>query len=240
VSFLSTLKARSAERAERDGRKLAPQDFLGGLPADYPTDPVLVVVPLTIGDSDAAVDAAAKYRKGLLADLGDKAKILLDDPVFLQDAEAVEKVHRACRRIDDPSRPAFDSAQQIRDTLTTEEVAVLYAVTMATQRATSPLKMETLEDREALSAAIALADEGGYTPMLDRFPRATLVDVLVFECRSHKATRDELLALKVKHGYLTPKEAYGDFVERVAEAIGIDPDKMMPDAGPIVEPAEES
>jgi hypothetical protein len=207
ASILDTLSARATERATKDGREVRPLDFIGGLAADHPNEPCLVVVPLQMGESDAATESAAKYRKSLLSELGDRAKILLDDPVILEDAEAVEKVWRACRQVGDRSAKAFPSAQTIRDLLRQEEIAVLYAVQRSVQQAASPIKLSTLEDRESISATIAALDSEALTNMLERFPKRDLVDILVFECRAHKQTRDELTAVKVQAGLITAAEA---------------------------------
>jgi hypothetical protein len=217
---LEFIKARQRERAAKDGRPMRAQDFLSGLPEGHSTEPVLTVVPLTIAESEAATRATFEYHKALVANLSDKAKQLLNDLGVVTNAEAVEKVFRACRRCDDLSQPVFASPAEIRDNLTSDELAALYAALATTQRDVSPFKVHTVDDLEALSKSIAGSTSDDLDSLLAKFPRKTLVDVLIYECKAHQVTRDELAALRVSSGAATAASQYGDFVGRVASAGG--------------------
>ena len=77
-------------------------------------------------DSDAA-KAAVAFRKGVLVDLPAQfVQEFLADPTFLDDARCVEKLWRASRDPADVSKPAFPSAQWMREQMTHEELQALY------------------------------------------------------------------------------------------------------------------
>lgn len=77
-------------------------------------------------DSDAA-KAAVEFRKGVLASLPAQfVQEFLADPTFLDDARCVEKLWRASRDASDVSKPAFPSAQWMREQMTHEELQALY------------------------------------------------------------------------------------------------------------------
>lgn len=77
-------------------------------------------------DSDAA-KAAVEFRKGVLSSLPAQfVQEFLSDPTFLDDARCVEKLWRASRDSADTARPAFPSAQWMREQMTHEELQALY------------------------------------------------------------------------------------------------------------------
>jgi hypothetical protein len=82
--------------------------------------------PLFVAEVNAAVEEAFKVRKALLASLPDAhAKRFLDDPSLLDDIKVCEMLWHACRDADDMTRPAFPSAQWMREHLTNDELSAL-------------------------------------------------------------------------------------------------------------------
>lgn len=186
------LKERQRARIIAEGRKLKPSDFLSAdVASKLPDEPCLLVVSLTVAESDQATDAALRYKKQSITQLGERARDLIDEPSLFADADAVERLYRACRKPDEPSERAFASADELRELFTTEELAVLYSVQVETQQSSSPLKTTTLHDREVIASIIAnTEDSPELQAYLARFPRMLLSDLLIWACKDRKIARE--------------------------------------------------
>lgn len=85
------------------------------------------MIALSSAEEADAVKAAVEYRRSLLTQLPEKfIREFLEDPTFLDDARSIEKLFRSARDADDPSKPAFPSAQWLREQLTIEELTCLF------------------------------------------------------------------------------------------------------------------
>lgn len=193
MKFVETIKARQRARILAEARPLKPADFLAAsVAADMPDEPALLVVALTVAETDEASDAALKYKRNAISQLGDKARDLIDEPSLFADAECVEKLYRACRDPKEPSERLFASADELRGLFTTEELALLYSVQVEVQHASSPIKAATLQEREVIAAIIANSKDGSaLDSYLARFPRLLLSDLLIWSCKAWKIAREE-------------------------------------------------
>lgn len=196
MSHLDKIKAHASRIAEERGIKVELSSFLGG----YSGDECVLVCPLLVKDIDEATAAAVSHRKGVIAELGDRARELLDDPALFQDAEAVEKVWRACRNADDSSERAFPSPAFIRESMTVDEVAALYAALETVQRAGAPSMRMTGEDEREFMLSVAEAQGERAELLLATMPRWALAEALAGACRRWLASEIEADVLRSQIG----------------------------------------
>jgi hypothetical protein len=178
------IKARAAARPTT---RVEASQFL----LDAPEGCAVHVRPLVVGERDEALAAALKYRKTLLADLGDKAAHVLDDTGLIEDPNIVERVWRAT--LDETGQPAFPSAAWMREHMTADEVTHLYGVLDTVQRKASPTPPMDLDDRESLAQYLAsVYDNPHADAAVLRFPREFLADMLLWACKSLVMARENV------------------------------------------------
>lgn len=88
----------------------------------------------------AAEDFARKTilrDKGAAIPKGDEARQGYDD--IYKNAAAIEVLYRACRKVDDHTKPAFPSPTQMRAELSVDEVGVLFDHYLSTQAELGPI-----------------------------------------------------------------------------------------------------
>lgn len=175
---MATLQEQLEARTKgRKGIRVPMSDIVEGI------DGEIDVRVLTVAESNDAVGDSVKYRKALLRDIPEKhAEFILQDPEFLRNAAWVEKVWRACRDASDNAKPAFPSADWMRETFTAEEMGLLVEsygkADRAAGRITEPL---TADQRESIMLALAMA-RGSDVPdrALKGLPKFVLIDLLMW------------------------------------------------------------
>jgi hypothetical protein len=203
VKLLDVIRERQRERIVKEGKPLKASDFLTGeAVAKLGDEPVALVVALTVAEADEATEKALKHKRNVIASLGEKARDLIDEPSLFADSERVEQCFLALRDPAEPARRLFESSDQIRSLFTTEEIAVLCAVQVMAQMATSPIKTGTLADREAIATSIASAsDSVDLDTFFARFPKTLLADVLIWACKSRAEMQLEIENLREQLGH---------------------------------------
>lgn len=192
TKLADAIKARAAARPLT---RVEAGDFL----RDAPEGCHVFVRPLVVGERDESLACAIKYRKGLIADIGEKAAHVLADTSLVEDPTIVERVWRAT--VDDNGQYAFPSSAWMRDNMTAEEVAHLYGVLDSVQRKASPSPPMDLEDRERLAHYLASASSNpNADTAVARLPREVLTDMLLFVCH-------EWARLKAEHADTLPPVA---------------------------------
>ena len=152
----------------------------------HPVDGAIKLRPLFVAEISAAVEAALKQRKGLLASLPEThARQFLDDPTFLEDVKVCEILWHACRDADDVSRHAFPSSQWMREHMTNDELAALNCFyDRACQNDSATKDPLSREDRIALVRAIgAAAHTDVPDALLAKLPSIVVADLLVWLAR---------------------------------------------------------
>ena len=183
TSLSDAIKARAAKRPLT---KVAAHEFL----RDAPEDSCVYVRPLVVGERDDALACALKYRKALIADIGEKAAHVLSDTSLVEDPTIVERVWRAT--VNEDGSHAFPSSAWMRDNMTAEEVAHLYGVLDAVQRKASPTPPMDLDARESLAAYLAsVSDNPDADAAVGRFPREFLTDMLLWSCKALQLAREQ-------------------------------------------------
>lgn len=161
---------------------------LGDFAAGGDSDEVAFVMrALVVAEFAEATEAALEARKRALKSLPENhQRSLLEDPTILEDAKSTEIVWRACRDASDHSKPAFPSAEWMRQHLTREQFVILHRMyELAEQRASKVTSALTLNDRETLATTIALAAFGDSADrMLAGMPTSVLVDFTIWACRA--------------------------------------------------------
>lgn len=115
--------------------------------------------PLTQEEQMACNAEADKFTKRLLKDPQKKDEANLGYHHSYTNEVAVQVLYRACRDPKDINRPAFPSPSQMRTTLSTDEVGVLFNQYCTVQQELGPIVAEmSAEEREAW---IVRLQEGG-------------------------------------------------------------------------------
>lgn len=104
----------------------------------------------------ASIFEAERLTKHYLKD-GKKDDLGYED--LYQDAVCVEVLTRACRNVDDPKRPAFPSSKQLRQELTTDELATLFQHYLTVQLELGPI-VASMSEAE-MTAWVERLQEGG-------------------------------------------------------------------------------
>jgi len=142
-----------------------------------------IVRVLVTGEIAEAVAAAVDERKRVIGSVPEQQRhALVEDPTILEDAKTVEMLWRACRDIDDPSKPAFPSAKWLRDHLTAEEMSALQSLYQRAERVASRVKEPlTIPERVALAIVVAAnADEQHMDNLMMTMPKPALVDFTIW------------------------------------------------------------
>lgn len=146
---------------------------------------------LTVADECDATEAAVAFRKKALAALPERhAAAFLDDPSFLEDAKTTERLWRACRTDDDVTKPAFPSAEWMRQHLTVDEMSRIgerFVKALGVNSGTPEIL--TAEQRWSVVDALAAASDSSWPDVvLSGLSRPALADLLVWtSAELHKA-----------------------------------------------------
>jgi hypothetical protein len=119
---------------------------------------------LTAGELSRSHAAANRSAKELIDDPDAKVGNLAYEEIY-QDQKAIHLMSLACRQPDDPRFPTFLSAEDVRNNLTDDEIAVALQAYGSFRRESGPIISETTP--EEMEAWIQLLSEGA-----SRFPLA--------------------------------------------------------------------
>lgn len=113
--------------------------------------------PLTQEEQMAANADADRFTKTLLKDPQKKDEANLGYHHTYTNELAVQVLHRACREIGKPERPAFPSPSLMRQSLTTDEIGVLFASYCTVQAELGPIRAHmSREEEDALIARLVI------------------------------------------------------------------------------------
>lgn len=174
------IAARLAARVE--SRPTLDVDLVG-IVRDGSVTGTIKLRALTVAEECDATEAAVAFRKRALSALPEKhAAAFLEDASFLEDAKITERLWRAARDADDPSKPAFPSAEWMRQHFTTDEMARIGDRFVKAQaiNAGAP-DLLTSEQRWAVVEALAEASTSAWPDVvLASLQRPALADLLVW------------------------------------------------------------
>ena len=121
--------------------------------------------PLTQEEQMAANGEADRWTKKLLHDVQKKDEQNLGYQHTYTNEVAIQVLVRACRSMKDSARPAFPSANQMREAFTTDEIGVLFSEYCTVQVELGPIRAHmSKEESDALIVRLA---QGGSTFPLD-------------------------------------------------------------------------
>lgn len=187
-ALVDSLKKRAAERECFDVKASEFSRGIGGS---------IKVRVLTVGEVSEATAAASRYRDATLSSLSDRARELIDNPVFFRDAEMTEVLWRSCRDAEDTSKPAFPSSQWMRDHLTLAEMSALTTIIESVIRSQSPGGDITREQADALLGVIAAcSSESEAERMVAGLERFAAYNLLIWAAKKSSVQADEIEYLR--------------------------------------------
>jgi hypothetical protein len=173
----------AAKLAERIERRPSIEVDLSAVIRDGSVTGTLRLRALTVAEECDATEAAVAFRKRALSALPEKhATAFLEDATFLEDAKYTERLWRACRLADDVSKPAFPSADWMRQHFTVDEMGRL-ADRFAKAQALNSGNPDTAtnEQRWALVEACGSASSSDWPDVvLSGLPRSLVSDLFVW------------------------------------------------------------
>lgn len=129
-------------------------------------------IRIRILTQEEQMQCASSAQRTAREHMKDSAKDDLGYERVYSDAYCIEILFRACRDVDDASKPAFPSPKLIRQVLTTEECAMLYQHYLTIQLELGPMAVK-MTDAD-FSAWVARLKEGGSAYPLDSLDSALL------------------------------------------------------------------
>ena len=165
---------------------------------DGSVDGEIRVRALTVAEDAAATEAAVAYRKKAIQSLPERhAASFLEDPTFLEDAKISERLWRACRDHEDPSKPAFPDAEWMRRHLTVDEMGRIGEAFERVQRMNAKTPdLFTAEQRWQLVDTLADHQHNDWADVaLSGLEREALADLLIWTSGELAKVKAELAAV---------------------------------------------
>jgi hypothetical protein len=129
----------------------------------------LVMWPLTQNEQMACTGEADRFAKKMLREAQRKDETNLGYETIYSNEVAVQVLYRACRDVNDHSKPAFPLPVELRDKLSADEVGALFALYCSVQVELGPIV--TRMSKEEMEAWVKALVEGG---QYDPFPLLSL------------------------------------------------------------------
>lgn len=177
MAFIDIIKQRNAERRAEQMRVVALRDFL-----DYEGDEKIAVVPLNVAESDDARRAVDAYKAEVLRGYTAEAARIVEALGVFANREILERILRACRKVDDLDARAFDDIGHVGALYEEEAIALGRIVEEVCGRRPVGLTTEELDDL-IVQIGTAPSEPGAIDVVLSTFHRAVLQDALIRACK---------------------------------------------------------